>query len=75
MVDIGYDNYKYLKEKYKPGTRIQLIEMKDPYPVPPGTIGTVNKVTTLGMLNMTWENGSTLGLCIGVDNFKIIRGE
>ena len=37
------------KKQYPPGTRIQLIEMEDPFaPVPSGTSGTVKMVDDIG---------------------------
>lgn len=37
-----------------------------------GTKGTVNFVDDMGTIHMKWENGSTLGLIDGIDEFKII---
>lgn len=73
MFDVGFKNYKYLQEKYPPGTRIQLIRMQDPYPLPAGSKGTVISVGRLGNIFMNWDDGSTLSLCVGIDDFKIIK--
>ena len=62
-----------IKEQYPPGTRVRLTEMKDPYsPVPPGTLGTVDHVDSIGTLHMKWDNGRALGLIPGEDNFSVI---
>jgi len=62
-----------LKEQYPPGTRIELINMNDPYsPVPAGTQGTVDHVDDGGALHMAWDNGRTLGVIPGEDQFKVL---
>lgn len=61
---------------YGPGTRIELVCMNDPYaPVPAGTKGTVDHVDSMNTLHMHWDNGRTLGLVPGVDEFRILRKE
>ena len=61
-----------IKNKYPAGTRIKLIEMNDPWnPVEPGTEGTVKFVDDIGQ--MKWDNGRTLALVPGQDEFKIIK--
>ena len=42
----------------------------DPKPVPPGTRGTVVDVDGIGQLVMKWDNGRTLSLVPGVDQFR-----
>jgi hypothetical protein len=65
---------KVYKEKYPKGTRIELISMDDPYaPLEPGTKGTVVHVDDMGTIHMQWDNGRTLGLIPGEDNFKVIE--
>ena len=60
-----------MKETYPPGTRIQLDHMEDPWaPVPPGTRGTVQFVDDIGQIGMKWDNGRTLSLVPGEDNFR-----
>ena len=45
------------KKQYPPGTRIQLIEMEDPFaPIPSGTRGTVKVVDDIGQLHIEAEN-------------------
>ncbi|MGN1126547.1 MAG: DUF4314 domain-containing protein, partial [Ruminococcus sp.] len=56
---------------YPPGTRIELISMKDPYaPVPAGTRGTVKFVDSIGTIFPEWDNGRTLGIVPGEDSFR-----
>lgn len=63
-----------LSDQYPHGTRISLIEMKDdPYPVPPGTTGTVSGHSENGFIYVSWDNGSTLNLAYGLDDFEIIE--
>ena len=63
------------KAKYPPGTRIELIQMNDPFaPVPAGTRGTVHHVDDAGQLHMRWDNGRTLELC-PEDSFRRLTQE
>ena len=62
-----------IKERYKKGMVVELLRMNDPYrPVPSGTKGIIDFVDDSGTIFVNWENGSTLGLVIGEDQFKII---
>ena len=62
-----------IKEQYPVGTRIELISMDDPYtPVESGMMGTVVIVDGAGTLHMKWENGRTLGIVPGEDQFRVI---
>ena len=64
---------KRLREKYPPGTIVKVIFMDDPYhPVSPGTLGEMTMVDDAGTVHAKWNNGSSLGLIEGVDNFEII---
>ncbi len=59
-----------IRQQYPPGTEVELIAMpEDPYPVPPGTRGKVLMVDDAGQLVMKWNNGSSLSLIPGVDQF------
>lgn len=63
-----------IKKKYPAGTRIKLINMDDPWnPVEPGTEGTVELVDDIGQIHMKWDNGRTLALVPGQDDFEIIN--
>lgn len=60
-----------MKRFYPPGTRVLLNHMDDPYaPVPPGTKGTIQFVDDIGQLHMNWDNGRTLALVPGEDDFR-----
>lgn len=44
--------------------------MEDPYhPVPAGTEGNVEFVDDAGQIHMKWDNGRTLALIPGIDEF------
>lgn len=62
-----------IKQQYPPGTRLELKEMDDPHsPVPPGTRGTVALVDDVGSIHMNWDNGRTLAVIPGVDQFRVL---
>ena len=64
------------KKLYPPGTRIELINMKDPYaPVPAGTRGTVKFVDDMGTIFPEWDNGRSLGVVPGEDSFRKLTQE
>ena len=70
MMDMQQMAQRY-KELYPKGTRVELIEMNDPYaPVPSGTQGTVEFVDDMGTIHMKWDNGRTLGLIPNEDIFR-----
>jgi hypothetical protein len=59
------------KKLYPPGTRIELISMKDPYaPVLAGTRGTVKFVDSMGTIFPEWDNGRSLGVVPGEDEIE-----
>lgn len=63
----------YAQKQYPPGTRIRLLEMKDPFaPVPPGACGTVESVDDIGQLHMKWDDGRSLAVIPGTDNFEVL---
>ena len=62
-----------LRAKYPKGTKIRLIHMNDPQPVPSGTIGEVALIDDAGNIHMNWQNGRSLAIIEGVDDFEIIK--
>lgn len=55
------------------GTRVKLIHMgNDPMPVPDGTLGTVEHIDDIGTIHVRWDNGRTLGLIPGEDQYEYI---
>lgn len=70
---LSQEEVKKIKEQYPAGTRIELISMDDPYaPIESGMRGTVKNVDDAGGLQMKWDNGRTLGIVPGEDQFKVI---
>lgn len=68
------ERIQMIKEAYPKGTRLQLISMSDPFaPIDSGTKGTVRCVDDMGTIHMQWDNGRTLGLIYGEDNFRKIK--
>ena len=64
------DYIEYLRRKYPPGTRLQLSCMEDEFPVPPGSMGTVDFIDDAGQIHMNWDCGHSLALIPGVDSFS-----
>lgn len=56
-----------VKKEYTSGTRVELVQMDDPYAPPIGTKGTVRGVDDTGSLIMEWDNGSGLNVVYGED--------
>ncbi|WP_395110215.1 DUF4314 domain-containing protein [Actinomadura sp. SCN-SB] len=57
----------------QPGSRIRLISTSDPYTdLRPGALGTVTGIDDLGTLAVRWDDGHTLGLIPGLDQFDIL---
>lgn len=64
------------KKLYPPGTRIELISMKDPYaPVTSGTRGTVKFIDSMGTIFPEWDNNRTIGIVPGEDLFRKLTQE
>ncbi|HFI0077998.1 TPA: DUF4314 domain-containing protein [Streptococcus suis] len=57
----------HLHKVYPIGTKVRLVKMDDPHPVPKGTLGTVIGVDDIGSLLVKWENGSCLNVLYGID--------
>lgn len=67
---------KNLRERYPAGTRIRMIHMDDPYaPVESGMTGSVAYIDDAGSIHMHWDNGRSLALIPGEDEFTIIKEE
>jgi len=65
-----------MKRNYPSGTRIELIQLNDPYTtIPPGTRGTVRFVDDIGTVHPAWDNGRSLGLVPGEDSFRKLTPE
>jgi len=64
-----------LRQAYE-NKRVEIIKMLDSFsPVPNGTRGTVTRVDDIGQIHVNWDNGSTLALVSGIDEFNIITNE
>ena len=58
--------------RYPIGTRVSLIQMDD-YQAPiSGTLGTINNIDDIGDLMVSWDDGSSLKLIVGIDAFEVI---
>lgn len=60
-----------IKNEYPSGTRVELVEMDDPYrDMPVGMKGTVTSVDDTGTIHVAWDNGCHLGVVYGEDSCK-----
>ena len=58
---------KILLATYPKGSRVVLVQMDDVQAPPIGTQGTVQGVDDIGAIMVHWDNGSHLGVVLGVD--------
>lgn len=67
------EEVKEIKAKYVEGTKVELVKMYDYInTIPPRTKGFIHKVDDIGTIHVIWEGGSSAGLVVGIDEFKII---
>ena len=60
-----------LCEEYPEGTRIELVNMNDPYSkLVPGDRGYVRHIDDAGTVHVRWDSGSGLGLAYGEDSYR-----
>ena len=55
------------------GCRVELLRMEDPQAPPVGTLGTVKAVDDIGTIHVAWDNGSSLGVVLGVDDCRKVN--
>ena len=58
--------------RYPIGTRVKLIEMDDHQAPIPGTFGTIISIDDIGAFMVSWDDGSSLKLIVGIDVFEVI---
>ena len=62
-----------IKKEYPSGTRVELVELNDPYRLlPAGLQGTVSCVDDTATIHVDWDNGSHLGVVYGEDKCRKI---
>lgn len=55
------------------GRRVRLLGTSDPYTRrQPGALGTVALIDSLGTLHVRWDDGGTLGLVPGEDDWELL---
>lgn len=56
------------------GKKVECISMKnEPRPVPTGTSGVIKFVDGIGQLHVDWDNGRSLALIPGEDEYNILN--
>lgn len=66
--------FEEAKPVVKNGTRIRLIECKDPFThLEPGLEGIVVCTDALGTVFVDWDSGQSLGLVPDHDSFEVVR--
>ncbi len=69
---ISKERLQALRERFKPGTRVELLRMDDVQAPPIGTKGTVIGVDDIGSIMVHWDNGSGLSVAYGEDECKVV---
>ena len=73
-VEVIQRGLQRLRDEYPKGTRVELVEMNDPYrDMPPGLKGIVQMVDDAGGIHIHWENGSSLTAIYGFDTIRKIE--
>ena len=64
----------WMREHYRPGMRVKLIHMNDPYrpDLKEGAMGTVIAVDDVGTIHVAWDGGSSLGVVYGADACAVV---
>ncbi len=64
------------KKLYPPGTRVELVSLcNEERDMPVGLRGTVVGIDDQPALLMHWDNGRSLSLLVGEDDFKVIHDQ
>ena len=67
------DYVAHMREKYPPGTRVEVVSLcNEEEHLKSGPKGTVVGVDDQPALLVNWDNGSSLSLLIGQDQFRVI---
>ena len=69
---ISKERLQALRERFKPGSRVELLKMDDVQAPPIGTRGTVDGVDDIGSIMVNWDNGSGLSIAYGEDECKVV---
>ena len=65
-----------LKQRYPPGTRVRVFDFNDPYThISSGMEGTVIAVDDIGTVHCNFDDGTSIGLICGTDEFHRIEEE
>lgn len=69
---ISKERLQALRERFKPGSRVELLKMDDVQAPPIGTRGTVVGVDDIGSIMVNWDNDSGLSIAYGEDECKVV---
>ncbi len=69
MIQPTPEKLAWMRKHYRPGARVKLIRMNDPYrpDLKVGATGTVTAVDDIGTIHVMWDCGFSLGIVYGVD--------